>query len=496
MTVTHDYMKSMISYLLNRRDFVSGQELSEALGVSTKTINRTVKQINESAEENPIIESQRGRGYRLNFQNYFDQRDRMDHANAMNGISSVERRDEIIKRLLITSPHQYRVDDIWGKFYLSDSAVASDMRAIRLMLGKFHLTLNRVSDRVWVDGTETDVRRAIANLVSTDDVSGDRFLQPNQSIKQRDAAFVTHQLELVEEIMQADIPYPYSVNLFTHLYILIERFRNVNTLVEEDYDAASQEKMENDPQIHAVCEKVVSNLDEYLGTRLPRIEVYFLYQYLTSSRLQHHQVDQNDVSDSVRNVTDYLIYKVTEDPEYRHINHQSLFASLSQHMKPLLNRLENNIKVANNLLEQIKLEYPHLFEVVKNATVQLSERFQLAPIDDEEAGFITVYFAQAVETSETPLNVLLVCTTGLGTAQLLRSKIEKRLPYFRIVETLAARTLEDEITEHPEVNLVISTIRLPESVSTPTVVVSAMLTVEDQERLERKAASIRQEASK
>lgn len=146
--MTHDYMKSMIGYLLNRRDFVSGQELSEALGVSTKTINRTVKQINESTEENPIIESQRGRGYRLNFQNYFDQRDRMDHANAMNGISSVERRDEIIKRLLITSPHQYRVDDIWGKFYLSDSAVASDMRAIRLMLGKFHLTLNRVSDRV------------------------------------------------------------------------------------------------------------------------------------------------------------------------------------------------------------------------------------------------------------------------------------------------------------------------------------------------------------
>ena len=113
--MTHDYMKSMISYLLNRRDFVSGQELSEALGVSTKTTNRTVKQINESAEENPIIESQRGRGYRLNFQNYFDQRDRMDHANAMNGISSVERRDEIIKRLLITSPHQYRVDDIWGE---------------------------------------------------------------------------------------------------------------------------------------------------------------------------------------------------------------------------------------------------------------------------------------------------------------------------------------------------------------------------------------------
>ena len=222
--------------------------------------------------------------------------------------------------------------------------------------------------------------------------------------------------------------------------------------------------------------------------------MYFLFQYLTSSRLHHHSIDQNEVPDQVRDVTDYLIYKVTEDPEYRNINRRDLFAGLSQHMKPLLNRLENNIKVTNNLLEQIKLEYPHLFATVKNAAMQLSERFQLADIDDEEIGFITVYFAQAVESSEEPINVLLVCTTGLGTAQLLRSKIEKKLPDFHIVQTVAVRNLPEEIHTHPETDLIVSTIVLHHEITVPSIVVSAMLTVEDQERLEREAGRIRQEA--
>ena len=43
-------------------------------------------------------------------------------------------------------------------------------------------------------------------------------------------------------------------------------------------------------------------------------------------------------------------------------------------------------------------------------------------------------------------------------------------------------------------DMVISTIRLPETVTKPTVVVSAMLTIEDQERLEEEADRVRQGA--
>ena len=83
--------------------------------------------------------------------------------------------------------------------------------------------------------------------------------------------------------MHADIPYPYSVNLFTHLYILIERFRNSVALSDGEFTEAMRSQMEEHPSIREVCEKVVENLSTYLGTTLPAVEVYFLYQYQNSS---------------------------------------------------------------------------------------------------------------------------------------------------------------------------------------------------------------------
>lgn len=487
--------KSLINYLLNRRDYVSGQELSEALDVSTKTVSRLVRQINGQYGERPIIFSQRGRGYRLDYRAYYDQRDVIDQPVGVGALSSVERRDEIIRRLLITSPHQYRMAEVWGKFYISDSAIASDMKILRHMLNRFHLTLERSGELVWVEGAESDIRRAITSLLFADDVivSG-QFDQPNQRIKQRDAAFVTHQLDLIEDLTHAEIPYPYSVNLFTHLYILVERFRSAGSFIDDGGPGGVPDEPAMNDELVAVCRRVIANLGDYLDTRLPDVEIHNLYRYLTSSRIEDAQEAPAQLPDPVREVTDYLIGRVSADPEYRDISSPELFVGLAKHMKPLLNRLDNGIRVTNNLLEQIKLEYPHLFATVRAATASLTQERGLNPIDDEECGFITVYFAQAVESLRIPLDVLLVCTTGLGTAQLLRAKIERRFTEFHIVETVAARDIDHAIERHPELDLVISTIRLPDDVPMPTLAVSAMLTAEDQDRIEREAARIRKEA--
>ncbi|WP_236034380.1 BglG family transcription antiterminator [Bifidobacterium saguinibicoloris] len=496
MAMTAGYNKSLINYLLNRRDFVPGTELSAVLGVSTKTISRIVKHVNEQSANGPIVESQRGRGYRLNSSNYFAQRDLAGEGEKSGALSSVERRDEIIKRLLITAPQQYRMDDLWGKFYISESAIAVDLRTLRRMLAKFKLELARSGDIIWVSGTETDIRRAMASLLVTDDaIANGQFMRADHDVQQRDVAFVSHQLDLIEDLTHAEVPYPYSVNLFTHLYILIERFRGVGSLIDDGEPSEFDEAMlEHHKGVTQVCEKVIGNFDAYLGTTLPRIEVYYLYQYLTSSRIDFAQLDPHEIPEDVREVTDELIDLVTEDPAFRTIDKQGLFAHLSLHMKPLMNRLRNNIRVANNLLEQIKLEYPYLFNVVSAACLEIEQRRGLAHIDDEELGFITVHFAQAVERAPMPLNLLLVCTTGLGTAQLLQAKIAKRFSGFRIVETVSSRTLKQELAKHPDIDLVVSTVRLPEEITVPTLVVSAMLTLEDQDRLEQEANRIRREA--
>lgn len=491
--MTTGYKQSLINYLLNHRGFVPGPELSAVLDVSTKTILRTVKRINNQSVDSPIIESKKGRGYRLNYQNYLDQSGQVNEFVNISQLTSVERRNAVIKRLLITSPQKHQLNNIFGKFYISDSVISSDLKILRQMLSKYHLELKRRNDYIWIEGIETDIRKAINDLLVTDDViSISHFLQSNQYVQQQDASFVTCQLNLIEKQMHSEIPYPYNVNLFSHLYILIERYHSVGSLIDKEFYLKTGEmvKLRHHPEAVEICKKVIDNLNTYLNTKLPEIEVYYLYQYLTSSRVNNDRANLNEISERVWTITDFLIDRVTEDPQYHHINSQDLFTSLSKHMKPLLNRLENNIKVKNNLLEQINLEYPHLFEVVKTATVQLAKRYQLNPIDDEEVGFITVYFAQAAENMRPPINIMIVCTTGFGTAQLLRVKIEKRFSELNIVELVASRALGNEINKHPEVDLVVSTISLPNDIQVPTLVVNAMFTMEDQERLKQEVDHI------
>ncbi|BDR52108.1 transcriptional antiterminator [Bombiscardovia nodaiensis] len=491
-----DMKRSLVEYLLNRRDYVRGYELSDALKVSTKTISRLVKQVNAQYGES-VIESMRGRGYQLNVDRYL--RYNRGHKQGdidVSRLTSVERRDEIIKHLLMSAPHRYRLEDLWGKYCISDSAMATDLRSLRMLLDKFHLCLERTSGYVWVEGSEANIRKAITGLFSYDagEDSG-RFIQPNHRVQQRDAALVNHQLDLIEELIHAEIPYPYRVNIFTHLYIMIERYRVVGSLMDGESTPEMRKALDEHSKIADVCKIVIDNLNAYLNAKLPDVEIYYLYQYLTSSRIDDRQPEAGttQMPQMVEDLTHYLIDTVTADPRYEGIDRSALFASLSQHMKPLLNRLQNNIKVNNNLLEQIRLEYPDLFEAVKSASEQSVERFGLNPIDDAEVGFITVYFAQAVENMRIPLDILLVCTTGLGTAQLLQAKIEKRFSGLHIVETVATRDLQGTLAMHPEVALVVSTVGLPESITVPTLVVSAMLTIEDQERLERKVDQIRRQ---
>lgn len=122
------FKQSLIAYLLNHHGYGAGSKLSTILHVSTKTIVRNVKKINAEAPETPLIEAKRGRGYRLNYQNYLKIKHDSGIPHNASNLSTVERRNDIIKNLLITSPEKQQVRAVFSKFYVSDSVVSSDLR--------------------------------------------------------------------------------------------------------------------------------------------------------------------------------------------------------------------------------------------------------------------------------------------------------------------------------------------------------------------------------
>lgn len=59
--------QALLYTLSNHRDFVTADELSGVLDISTKSIYRLIKQINDESRDGVLISSEKGRGFKLEY---------------------------------------------------------------------------------------------------------------------------------------------------------------------------------------------------------------------------------------------------------------------------------------------------------------------------------------------------------------------------------------------------------------------------------------------
>lgn len=483
MTVMEQRKRKIIHILSNTREFVTADELSAALRLSTKSIYRIVKAINEDATIDYVILSEKGKGYRLSF--HHQEKPQSQKAEMPNALTPVERRNKVMEELLLISPKRKNIFSLYQPFYVSETVISSDEKLISEALQRFELTVSRKNKMIGVNGAEKNIRRALQEYIQqTRNIRLDDLHVTNEAFNRYDAEFVLRQLNLIENHLGLVIPHPYNINLFSHLYILLRRFRKVGNSFNEDIlDEKEKQQMQENPELATIAKEIIGNSEQYLHTKLPENESYYMYQYLVSSRMQKATDELEDLSEQVKLISNAFIEKMSTQLQ-RSFEDEELFGKLARHIKPMINRLRHGIEVKNNLLEQIKLEYTDLFFATEETAREICQVYALPALTEDEIGFVTLYFAQAIEEHPQQLKVMIVCTTGIGTSELLKVKVHKKFRELAITAVLPSRDVEAALKQHPDTEMIISTVQLTIDSPIPVVIVSAMLTMEDQKRLE------------
>ncbi|WP_368646208.1 transcription antiterminator [Alkalibacterium putridalgicola] len=485
MSLISKRKKTLILYLSNKKDFVTAKDLSQVLDTSEKTIYRLVKQLNDESTDGLLIKSERGRGYKLDYKKYIEG-GYIKETPKMN-ISPIERRNNVIEELLFISPVAKNISEIYEKYYVSDTVISSDEKIIANNFKRYNLKLERHNQMIKVLGKEEDIRKAIKELVQDNKIGNmdALHLAPDSEFNRYDAQFIFSQIKTIESKMNITLPYPYNVNIFSHLYIVLSRFRKVGTKLyrkSQQLSVKDREAAKENPEIFVMAEKIINNINRYLQAELPEMEVYYLYQYLVSSRMQKETSEDETIDEEVESITNFYI----DEMMFRlgvNIDRTALFHSLAKHIKPMINRLNHGISMKNNLLEQIKLEYTEIFNKVSEVSVLVSKNFHLPDINEDETGFLTLYFAQIIERFPHKVKTLIMCTTGVGTSELLRVKVERKFPEVEVVDVVSTQNINEILQSQTDIDLVISTIRTSDYIKVPHLLVSAMFTLDDQERL-------------
>ena len=136
-----------------------------------------------------------------------------------------------------------------------------------------------------------------------------------------------------------------------------------------------------------------------------------------------------------------LACELTCDEEFIH--------GLMMHLEPAMVRLKNDMSIYNPLLDEIKKEYPDVFEKCKKAAAVITENTGLQ-VPETEIGFLAMHFGAAEERIgerriiTRTVEIGVVCASGFGVARLMMTKLKGSLSRNVHIRTYG----KDEITPY------------------------------------------------
>ncbi|MBC1387363.1 transcription antiterminator [Listeria innocua] len=467
--------RALINLFLTKNDFLTANQLALMLEVSSKTVYRKIKNINSATDEKEIIISEKGRGYKLNYKAYIQAK--LETTSDIFGYTPSERREKILLQVLFKSPKYLNIAKLYEGYYVGYNSIKNDFALLNQSIEKYHLALEKKQKEIRVVGTEENIRIAINEVINNLDLSSYDDLKTEYSnLNNADVQFIVRQMEIIENKLMISIPYPYDINIFSHLYILINRFRQGEV---EDFDETKEIYLVTNEKLHTIAVEAIESIEQYLKMKLPKRETFNFLQYLISSRFNHEiELISSNVLPIVEEMTDFYINQVAAKIDMP-INKKQLKIELLSHMKPMVNRMNHQINIKNNLLSDIKLEYGQLFEIIKETARDVAETFKLNTISDDEVGYITIYFAKHIEESPLVKRIIIMCSSGIGTSELLKVKVQKAFPDVEIVDVLSSTKFKNSLQDYQNIDFILTTINAESTKEIPSLLVSAMFTEKD-----------------
>ncbi|WP_343550744.1 transcription antiterminator [Pantoea sp.] len=491
----------LVKLLLHHAAPQPSKELALQLGVSEKTIQRDLQWLESWLSNWSLtLEKTPGRGVRLRVDDIqqrlqLEQQLNGDESSSSEALSHNSRRVKIASQLLSDAPRATSISKLSERYFISHASIVNDLKVIEEWLQPLGLALQRGPGGTHIEGNEQTLRQAMVSLINDvmqQNVAGTPLLPRLDPGSQQalvhyfgdeDVPFVQALLQQMEQQLSYPLGDAWYLNLCTHILIMMHRMAQGNALALETLTSAQ----DLDQRILTIAQQMVRQIEQRMCCALPADEIGFIYQYIVSSGIVVEERGDNaplhnqfSTAESVK-ITCELIDRFSSFIQQDLAQDRLLFEGLLVHIKPLLNRLKYHIHIRNPLLEDIQQEMKEIFSLTRKAMQLTARTHGLSSVADDEIGYLCVHFQAALERQIAHKRILVVCSSGVGTSHLLKSRILRAFPDWEIVGVVSASN-HAAFCQRETVDLVITTIHLSAG-PIPAVYVSAFFNDDDIRRV-------------
>lgn len=483
--------QEILQFLLSEsNEYLLVQELADRIGCSEKTIRNDFKVIEEYVEKHSdaLLIRKPGLGVCLEITDY-DKSSLFNKLYAVKqdiGYASDEERLLQIAYSLLMNVKPVTVQELAEQYFVNRATIKKDLDRIETWLEELGLDLV-VKQRIGltVESDERSKRKALAKL---SDLIHNRELM-NEFIKKQ---FLYHEIEFVMTELKA-LQKRYATfftddtleNLLLHTLIMIRRMKLKQPISMSKGDL----NIVRETKEYGWTLDFLTRLEIVFTVHFTEEEIAYLAIHILGGKFRYQdewERNKLNVNNPVLSqVVSHLIGRMSKLNEIDFGEDPFLLEGLQMHLYTTLNRLQYNLSVSNPMLHEIKRMYPYMFDMLIHELDDMNQSLSLQ-IPEEEAAYLTLHFQAAMERlsdKKVSKNVIIVCHMGIGMSQLLRTKIERKFRHVHVLDCIAKSDLEEYLMKNKKVELIISTIDLPQ-LNIPHFVVSPLLERSEESKLE------------
>lgn len=471
----------IIKIIYERPNEFDIKELAQTLGVSIKTVQADIQEINEYFDSIGMAPLEV-------VDNMFSiKRANKSIYDTLNTLSfydyklSKDERLVIEALLLIFTPEHVILSDIAEFMYVSRSTVIGDLKHLNDYLSNYSLSINaQTNTGIRISGCEADIRDLFVNILLKNGYLYNLFSHQEgiKNIKSGAIKAIATEGKIILQNLTSEAEghselqlteYSFDI-LVSYLGMAIFRIKSGEQL--KGYEQKSPDA--NNKLIENLYELVCQHFDlEYSKNELAYLKSFSAnLTYLKKSS----SVDGSKEIVKIQTITRLFIMNVSDALNLPLYRDYELFQSLSNHLERIfIEGFTNSIE--NDEINAIIEKYDDIEKVVTE-NIDVLEQYVNRTICDEEIAYIVVYICASIEkmkTQTTVSNVILICNSGIGTSQLLKSKLLERFD-LNIINIIPKHRLNDSLSS--EVDFVISTVDL-EDIDVPYIRISPQLTDSD-----------------
>ncbi|UJF15776.1 BglG family transcription antiterminator [Jeotgalibaca sp. MA1X17-3] len=467
--------KNIVQILLEQKNGMTVDYLSKKLNVSKRTIYREISSLESSLAPLQLQLVRESDGYQLMGEESALS-DLKQQMNQSPNELSVQQRQSLLVIQLLMEEHEVKMEYLANELGVSISTIQSDLQSIEELFEAYQIDIIRKKAKgIKAIALETNRRLIITGLITSEINSYNFFSlfmkdQEDNREKFENSANPFLKLLNFDDVKQAylaikdistiyfkevtDIQYQRLVIL---LSLSIKRMRDgeyVSSLMIDEN--IKSELQENNSRISREILNHLQTIDIIESFSLA--EVFFL-------ALQFQGLSVQLISEFSENYNlklDYKIRKlirlVSEEMKWNFYHDETLIKDLTAHLAAALNRAKAPMPESNNfLLTKIYDEYPELSLSIKQ---NLKEIFPKTVFLSNEVIYIVIHFASSYERNiqKPTLSALVICSSGVGTAKILESRLRKNIP--EIKEIKISRISQLPTIKVEEYDLILSTIFL------------------------------------